>query len=321
MTDSRLLKRFVPIAQSVRALPGDLRAAKQVPILVVGLPRSGTTWLASTLAKADGVRYFHEPFNVTLGPEVRAFHMRYVRAADRDPAFEQHARAAFAGRGVYNGHAAPRDAHALQQNLWWPSRHLVKDVHACLALDWISHHLRPRIVIALRHPCAMASSWARLRGRFPDDWHWQGSDAHLQVLLAQPALMDDHLASYRDVMNSAKTYFEKLGAFWGASNYVMLQQHERHPDWIVVQHETLCVEPEQAYRTLFEDLDLRWTQAIRQQLAGDTTVASDRPYALKRVSEQEPGKWRDELTEDQAEQVLRFARPFELPFDLDFELA
>ncbi len=315
------LNRVAPLVQSARALPGDLRAARQAPIFVVGLPRSGTTWLASTLAQADGVRYLHEPFNVTHLPAARAFHMQYVRATDRVPDFERYSRAAFAGRGAYHKHKGEHAAHALQRRPWWPSRSLVKDVHTCLALDWISSHLRPRVVIALRHPCAMAASWARLRERSPNDRHWQNADVHLQALLAQPALMADHLAPYRDVLESAETYFEKLGAFWGASNYVMLRQQQWHPDWLVVQHEELCLDPLRAFRSLFRTLGLAWTADTQSKLQQDTTVDSGRPYVLQRVSRDEPDKWRDELSAAEAEQVLRFARPFDMPADLAFDLA
>jgi hypothetical protein len=38
-------------------------ATREPPILVVGIPRSGTTWLARTIASHPLVRYVHEPDN------------------------------------------------------------------------------------------------------------------------------------------------------------------------------------------------------------------------------------------------------------------
>ncbi len=309
--------RVAALVRSARALPSDLRAARRPPVFVIGLPRSGTTWVASTLARAEGVRYLHEPFNATHIPAARPFYMRYLRAADPAPAFERYSRAAFAGRADYNGHHGAKADHALQRRWWWPSRALVKDVHACLALDWISHHIGPQIVIVLRHPCATAASWARLRERAPTDWNWRSMDPHLGTLLSQPALLDDHLAPFQEVLESAETYFEKLGAFWGASNYVMLRQQEQHPEWLVVQHEALCLEPEEAFRELFGILGLEWSREAQQRLEHDTTATSNRPYVLKRVSKEEPDKWRTELNQAEADEVLRFARPFGLPVSID----
>ena len=320
MADLLSKLKQVPLLQSVRALPRDLRAAQKPTVFVAGLPRSGTTWLASTLSAAQGVRYLHEPFNVACVPAAEPFHMQYVRATDTVPDFARYSREAFSGRGENNG---ARTDHALQQYSWWPSRTLIKDVHVCLALDWIDAHLRPQIVIALRHPCAMIASWSRLREQIPDDWHWQEADVHLQRLLTQPTLMDDHLAPYRDVLESAETYFEKLGAFWGASNYVMLQQAKQHPAWLVVQHDVLCVEPEREYRALFGKLGLSWTDTVQRRINRETTNTSKmsaRPYTTKRVASDQPHKWKSELSEDEAEQVLRFARPFDLPIDLAFDL-
>ena len=38
------------------------------PILLVGIPRSGSTWAGKVLASADGGRYCHEPDNEKLYP-------------------------------------------------------------------------------------------------------------------------------------------------------------------------------------------------------------------------------------------------------------
>ncbi len=37
--------------------------ADKRPAFIVGLPRTGTTWIASILNTAPGIKYFHEPFN------------------------------------------------------------------------------------------------------------------------------------------------------------------------------------------------------------------------------------------------------------------
>ena len=63
------------------------------PILVIGPPRSGTTWVAQMLASASGVCYFHEPDNEKVRPI--AFHLKqrlhrfpYLRVGQHVPEFE-----------------------------------------------------------------------------------------------------------------------------------------------------------------------------------------------------------------------------------------
>ena len=50
-----------PFARQILAkcMPGPVRAKRR--IAVVGMPRSGTSWLAKALSLCDGVSYYFEP--------------------------------------------------------------------------------------------------------------------------------------------------------------------------------------------------------------------------------------------------------------------
>lgn len=298
-------------ARRLRDLAADAWARRHPPVILAGLPRSGTTWLAEVLATARGVQYIHEPFNITHRPAARPHYLTYATARHADPAFEAYAREAFSGRVKPVKGSGPRGkAHPA----WWPTRLVVKDVHTPLALEWVDRHVSPQVVIATRHPCAVASSWLRLRRQLPKDFHWQDMELHLQPLLAQPALVegDGPLAPFRDVLRSAETYLERFGAYWGACYHVILRQRAAHPAWTLVPHEALCVDPDGEFRRVFERLHLRWSPATTAHLAASTTTASDRPYVAQRVSAEEPDKWRRELTEVEVEEVRRFVRPYKL---------
>jgi hypothetical protein len=56
---------------------------------------------------------------------------------------------------------------------------------------------------------------------------------------------------------------------WLALNRVLLEQRDRHPDWLVVVHEELCRAPVATFHRLFDQLDLPWSarveRAIRRQ--------------------------------------------------------
>lgn len=306
---SAIRRKLQPTIQAGRLLVTDIRSARKPPVLVAGLPRAGTTWLGRTLGQAPGLRYFHEPFNVGKVAEARPYLMRYLRADDYEPAFAELCREAFEGRGK---HERMRGGHPFQSDLRWPARHLVKDVHVCLALDWISRHIGAQTVIIVRHPCAIASSWARLREHFPDDAHWD-VDTHVAPLLSQPALFEDHLAPYRETIAAAETYFEKLGVLWGATYHVILRQWENHPNWIVVRHQDLCIDPQRTFADLARRLDLDWTRAVQDHLRDSTSKAGNQPYELRRIAAEEPKKWMIELGNDAAQEVLAFAQRFPAP--------
>ncbi len=81
-----------------------MSAGVEQPILIAGLPRSGTTWVAEALSRAPGTRYIHEPDNEKFMPAAwllksRLHRYPYLSPADRDESFERLWAAAFAGHG------------------------------------------------------------------------------------------------------------------------------------------------------------------------------------------------------------------------------
>jgi hypothetical protein len=286
-----------------------LAVSRKPPIFVVGLPRSGTTWVASILNTAQSVKYFHEPFNCSNVPGAAKFCMRYLTPEHNDLEFVQRSRDAFAGRtrvesvrGMLSG--------VYRQFPWLPGRIVVKGVCSCLAVESIFESVSPKTVIVIRHPCAVAASWHRLR---------YDLDRHIATLLDQPHLLSAPLKPFQNILARAEGFWQKMGALWGATNHVLLQQCKNHPEWSLVQHEEFCRDAAAHFRRLFEALDLIWTEATDRLLEVSTKTDSTQPYLIHRVSEDEPDKWRKELSDEQAEQVLRFARRFAIPFYPDLE--
>jgi len=281
--------------------------AQKRPIYIVGLPRTGTTWIASILNTAEGIKYFHEPFNHINVPGAAMHSLKYLRANDDDHAFAWFCRDAFAGRtdGPY---VRSKLAWRYRRFPWWPGRVMVKDVHSFGALEWIHRRISPVTVIVIRHPCAVTASWLRLNYR--TEW--------IERFLDQPNLTDDYLKPFEDLLRKAQGDCEKIGTVWGATYYVMLQQKRMYPDWIVVQHEVLCRDPVGEFRELFRMLDLRWTQKTDELITISTTRHGDKPYDLERISSQEPDKWKKELDPQQIQQVRQFVEPFGVKYYADF---
>ncbi|MBZ8182196.1 sulfotransferase family protein [Oscillatoria salina] len=283
---------------------------EQRPILVVGLPRTGTTWIASVLNTAAGIEYFHEPFN-PINIHQSASHLRqammmrkYLAWEDEDEEFARYCRATFAGELPDNGYLYNYLGWIYKQFPQWHGRVLIKDVHCYLTLNWLKRQVNPLIVIVLRHPCAVAASWFRLYGKV----------STFERSLFQPKLLDDYLQSFIPLLEQTQGFWQRIGAFWGASYYVMLQQQAQHPDWIVIQHEDFCRDPMMQYRQLFQKLQLNWTVATSEILEVSTRKSSKDPYVPLRISAQEPQKWEKELEPQQIAQVMEFANSFGIQF-------
>jgi hypothetical protein len=280
----------------VRLLP-DVAAALRRPILVAGLARSGTTWVATVLSRTPRVRYLHEPFNATNVAGAASLSYRYLPGDAADAEFDAHCPKAFSGRveGPYllGNRVWPRNKLSR-----WPGRTLVKDVDVCLALERVQVLRAPRIVIVVRHPCAVAASWSRLG--FP-------VDGILDRIRAQPRLMQERLGAFEHLFAERRGFWQGMGLLWGVCHRIMVEQLRRNPDWKLVRHEDFCLAPEERFRELYHALGLRWTSATDEFLRESGTLDSGKPYVPHRVTERESEKWRSELTEEQASDVVGFA--------------
>src|SRR3954454_17900073 len=235
------------------------------PVVVSGIPRSGTSWVAKTLSFAPGYTYYREPDNSdhVAGAEPW-FRFRYLPEGVTDDAFAAHM-----GRALEGGIATPatmaeapglllgrlptrvRDAIGARVPALYLRKPgvLLKLIHCNLALEWIAGAApSARQIVVLRHPCGTFASWRR-----------QGWTPDVKRLLDDERLVADHLSPYAELIEGAQSVWERAGAFWGAVTLVVTKQLEQHPAWLPVQHEWLCQEPVDRFRLLYDAAGLTWT--------------------------------------------------------------
>lgn len=265
-----------------------LRQARRPPICVAGFPRSGTTWLSTTLAGAPGLRAYHEPFNSVTVPSAADFDFHYAPADHEDPEFDALVAAAFAGR-VEGPHVEMNLPPRYRQFRFWPGRTMVKTVFGVLALERIARLSEARHIVITRDPLDVAASWHRLG--------WDPGP-HLASLRAQPRLMADHLSPFERTMEMADDFWTRFGVLWGATHLVLRRSIARNPDWTVLRFRSLCADPVRAYRQLFSWLGLTWTDGLAQQIREATRTTSSNPFRPERVAERQVGKWRRDGLDD-----------------------
>lgn len=177
----------------------------QIPILVTGAHRSGTTWVGRMLASNLRTAYISEPLNVlhrrgVYRAEVKHWYQyitaeneaQYLDAFKELLDFKYHlfdeiksirSRKDFLRMG--------RDLSIFMQGKMKNQRALLKDPFAVFSAPWFAQQLNCQVVITVRHPAAFASSLKRLNWTFD-----------FQDLLDQPLLMRDYLEPDRAQMKS-----------------------------------------------------------------------------------------------------------------------
>lgn len=291
-------------------------------VLVVGTPRSGTTWIGQALGRSSATVYVHEPD----GPN-DAFALRAKRghglqnelaAGATAPDYERLWEGAFAG-GEFDrsprGRAAKffvdstsiatrmaafrgektslrtRAAMALAVPLRPRSSEnvVVKSVHACLAVEWVAAQFDPHVVVVRRSPLNVLASWKTLG---------HGGDPKLVAQLADVAWRRWKVRVPADGAGLAVRRAIVLGVLTGA----LADGCARHREWTVVRHDDVSAEPVERLRALADAVGLDFSEQAESYVRQSNQPGTG--YTTKRVAGTATDKWRTVLTESEADESL-----------------
>jgi hypothetical protein len=259
-------------------------------VLVVGLPRSGTTWVGRVLAASDGTEYLGEPDNPLGAPfalrTCRRLGVGHFPLLSPDAQASEYERLWACAFGLASIGTVDRvrraAAHRLLRRippdrvraalrsatpglpLWTmeslaapegpdtlPSNLVVKSVNAPLSVEWIAHRFRLQIAVVLRNPLSILSSWAEL------EWLGRPGDDMLDHVAQS---VQDELVGRLPIPRPPREASVIARAAWmiGAITCALTDAAARNPAWPVVTHEELCETPGARYPVLASALGLRW---------------------------------------------------------------
>jgi hypothetical protein len=245
------------------------------PLLVISLPRSGSSWVGDIMGSAEGTLYLHEPLTQT-------FHRTkteptLIEPEEAAPWYRPAAKAAFAGLPLFNPWVVRNPGQ------WKPSARngrkvVVKEVNPLLCA-WLTKAYQPRVVLLVRHPAAVALSYRRM-GWFDLDEFQMGSPDE----------------------SPWKRHGRRQGHVLGQA---ISSLEENDASFIIVRYEDLCLRPETTFRRLFAFGGLPWTPQV-QQLVRNKSSGGDRRavFATERHSSSMVEAWRDEIHHKYLDDVL-----------------
>jgi len=246
---------------AVSRLVGQALPTAQPAVVVLSLPRSGSSWVGQTLGLAPNAAYLREPLDQLYlaqggGEALHAFE------PGAPPAVYQRA-AALTFSGVP---AFPRRLGIVSNPQQWSlagrrrRRVVAKMVNPFIA-PWLLQAYAPRLIYLVRHPAALALSFRSLG--------WWSSDPDIWL---------------------------KVGRSYHAAHQALLNAGAGHATVRVVQYEALCREPLRYFRELFEFAGLTWTEPIAAAISKQTSGGDDGdPYSLARSSQAQIDKWRSKI--------------------------
>ena len=282
MTDQRVAApvSWVRKAPWTKWLTRVLRT-RQPAVMLLSLPRSGSSWAGEALGCATDALYLREP--VTQSD--RLFHdLGTVFAIDRpdlDERYERSARKAFGGWPDFDpGIVRFPEQWALTRRR--SQRLVIKEVNP-YACGWHIDRYAPKVVLLVRHPAAVALSWQRKGWVSPNAESWAWNGRHQGKAL-------------RAALDSLTPY-----------------EAQR-----VVMYEDLCAHPISSFKTLYKFAGLTWDMRS-EQFIGERTQRQDdgNTWDTSRNSQEMIHAWRRDAVPAHVRALHQAFSEFELPWYRD----
>jgi len=271
-------------------------------VLLVGTPRSGSTWTMGILTGFPGACPVFEPLRRESDPRIAKMISEFsprVEPGAVFPALELYL------REVLSGHRFTRwsSNHASLRQLVGARWFVVKFVRANRMLGWLRAMFPDnRMVIVLRHPCAVVHSMVRTAG----DWsRW----SHCDILPPLRRMYGDAVGA---LVGPGSSREELLAASWAADTNVALAE-TRPEEVLLLTYEEMCREPSLT-------LD-RIAAYLGEQTSGPTALAAFRkasvmtnPTSAVRQGRDPVTAWVGRIPAGTSDAILAVTRGFGLGF-------
>jgi hypothetical protein len=272
-------------------------ASSRRPLLVTGMPRSGTTWLARLCATAPRTAM---PGRELLTPEGYALHHTiegWVSLHTLTRRQRRLIKLSYAGLNPFTfGRYGRRQFSASRPSV----RVVVKDPFAMLSLPVICELTDAVPVLVYRHPGAALVSYRRMG--------WQPDLAELRPILQAHRELEGTIERGLPELPLPGETDEAtaMALFWSALYEIALDRAAHLEDLVVVSHEELAGGGMPAVRALFARLGLTTSDETAAEIAHEQsatapeTSSEDRPvlHDFDRSPAQAAHSWRAKLTTD-----------------------
>lgn len=253
----------------------------RAPVLITGLPRSGTSWVGKMLERSGSLVYVNEPLNPRHPPggspgvlNATIQHRYQYVCAENEQAWLPAFRDTSALR--YHPVAELRQNHSAYDLArlvkYWSAfavgrrrgrRALLDDPYAVFAAPWLADRLDTHVIVLMRDPASLVGSWRRLGWMFKP-----------QEVLEQPLLMRDLLGPYEDRLRSvaaSSDHLARIATLWAATYDAVDRYRRARPRIHVIRYEQLAGDPLAGFEALYSSTGLAWDDAARETVTTATS--------------------------------------------------
>lgn len=303
-------------------------------ILLMGLPRSGTTWIAKMFDSHPRTVYLHEAdrgFTLrampiapdvadaeALRPIAEAFADSLLKMTDAHvvgsrPHFPKAYRSSVAAKLYELNSMASKLASAVHLDCpilplvtydKIPDLHVVwKSVISIARLGVFVRVLNERrAILLLRHPCGHVASM--LRGEMEHNFAYPPSEDYklFEILLATRQAHDHGLTMER--LTSLHPS-ERLAWRWVIAYEKALQDIRGIGGCMSIRYEDVCAEPERYAKQMFDFCGLSWGPTTADFIKSSTSTETDKYYGLFKNPLKSAMRWQSDLSEEDIQRIYR----------------
>lgn len=297
------------------------------PILVTGMPRSGTTWVAHMLAASGRLAYINEPLNPQHPPggcpgvlNASVDHRFHYICADNEERFlnayrdllrlRYHPLAEL--RRNHRPADVPRQLNQMRTFAVGRVRRrgvLVADPYAVFSIGWFARRLGFRVVVVVRNPAATVSSRKRL------GWLYDTDELRGQPLLERDVLDPLGLATATAATTREQQIIDTGALLWTAVYAAVERECDLDPEITVVRHEDLSLDPEGEFGELYQRLGLDFSPKARAAIlratdgGNPTELEASDPHQIRLDSRANLENWRSRLEPAEVERIDALTSP------------
>jgi len=235
-------------------------------ILIVGSPRSGTTWLMEILATLPNYTYTFEPLNPIWSPssfEVGFGSRTYLQKDSNWQEGEEYLQNVFTGQIAefpVKGSITVSLLHGFSiknsMNRFLSKKLIVKSVNMNRMLPWIAEKFQlRRIFFIIRHPCAVVASQLKtgLCGYRNSSPPYKDIFPTHKDILDEASNINGLDSTVYNMLEKIKSREEILAASWCLDNLIPLSQKTPYP-WSTVIYEKFVKEGKEQINKIFNEL-------------------------------------------------------------------
>lgn len=285
------------------------------PMIVTGVPRSGTTWIGKIISLSKQYHYVPEFINPDGGiyRNMKPFKWFQFINSENFLKFKKYFDELLNFQYVQSSIRLDKSLiekllntiHYYQKKYLGYPQALLKEPQSCFSSEFLCNRLDLNVIIIIRHPAAVVNSFKRV-----------GWNVDFSPILEQSTLVKEHLSSYETLMknNPKDDVVGNVSILYLIIMDVLTKFINRNPDWIIVKHEELCNDPINEFKKLYKKLGLAFTKKIEKKIYLSThgkliTPDKNMTFMFTRDSKSLINSWKTQLKREEIKRIRNIVNP------------